>query len=47
MKEKERIDYELEAKAKHRNKELGEWVAAIWIAILFIAGIFILIGAIF
>ena len=46
MTEKEKIDYEIKAKAAQRDKELGEWIAAFWVAILFFTGIFTFISLI-
>ena len=41
--EKERIDYEVQAKIKARDKNLGDWGCAIWLgsAILFLIWFFI------
>lgn len=42
MTDKEKIDYEIQAKKAARDKEIAEWAAALWIALVFIFSLIII-----
>ena len=44
--EKERIDYEIKAKREAREKEIGEWVIAVFKVMLFLFAVSIILKAI-